>query len=60
VGSSRASNMVMLGAASPFINIEFSKIEDGIRTVFARKGEDVVEMNLDALRRGRRFSEENR
>lgn len=60
VGSSRASNMVMLGAASPFIDIEFSKIEDGIRTIFERKGESVVNMNLDALRRGRAFSEENR
>jgi len=60
VGSTRASNMVMLGAASPFIDIEFSKIEDGIRTIFGRKGEDVVNMNLEALRRGRQFAEENR
>jgi indolepyruvate ferredoxin oxidoreductase, beta subunit len=59
VGSTRASNMVMLGAASPFIDIEFSKIEDGIRTIFGRKGDDVVNMNLEALRRGRQFAEEN-
>lgn len=60
VGSTRASNMVMLGAASPFIDIEFSKIEEGICRIFARKGEDVVNMNLEALRRGRQFAEENR
>ncbi|MDP3916038.1 MAG: indolepyruvate oxidoreductase subunit beta [Bacteroidota bacterium] len=60
VGSLRASNMVMLGAASPFIDIEFSKIENGIRTIFERKGEAVVNMNLEALRRGRIFAEENR
>lgn len=60
VGSTRASNMVMLGAASPFIDIEFSKIEDGIRTIFERKGEAVVNLNLEALRRGRKFAEENR
>jgi indolepyruvate ferredoxin oxidoreductase beta subunit len=60
VGSTRASNMVMLGAASPFIDIEFSKIENGIRTIFGRKGEEVVNMNLEALRRGRQFAEENR
>ena len=59
-GSIRASNMVMLGAASPFIDIEFSKIENGVRTIFARKGEDVVNLNLEALRRGRKFAEENR
>ena len=60
VGNSRASNMVMLGAASPFIDIEFSKIEEGIRTIFTRKGEEVVKLNLEALRRGRAFAEENR
>ncbi|MDP2339020.1 MAG: indolepyruvate oxidoreductase subunit beta [Bacteroidota bacterium] len=59
-GNSRASNMVMLGAASPFIDIEYSKIEDGIRTIFARKGEDVVNLNLEALRRGREFAQANR
>lgn len=60
VGSARASNMVMLGAASPFIDIEFTKIEQGIRTIFERKGENVVNLNLEALRRGRKFAEENR
>jgi len=59
-GNTRASNMVMLGAASPFIDIEFSKIEDGIRTIFERKGEAIVTLNLEALRRGRQFAEENR
>lgn len=59
-GNSRASNMVMLGAASPFIDIEYSKIEDGIRTIFARKGEDVVNLNLEALRHGREFAQANR
>ena len=60
LGSSRASNMVMLGAASPFIDIEFSQIENGIRTIFERKGDSVVKLNLEALRQGRRFAEENR
>jgi len=60
VGSTKASNMVMLGAASPFIDIEFSKIEDGIRTIFGRKGDEVVNMNLEALRRGRQFALENK
>jgi indolepyruvate ferredoxin oxidoreductase, beta subunit len=59
-GSPRSSNMVMLGAASPFIDIEFSKIETGIRTIFQRKGDDVVALNLDALRRGRQFAQESR
>jgi indolepyruvate ferredoxin oxidoreductase beta subunit len=59
-GSSRSSNIVMLGAASPFIDIPFEELEDGIRQLFARKGDDVVEVNLKALRAGREFSENNK
>lgn len=60
IGNTRASNMVMLGAASPFIDISFEKIEYGIRSIFSRKGDAVVTLNLEALRRGRKFAEENR
>jgi len=60
VGNSRASNMVMLGAASPFIDIPFELIEDGIRKIFTRKGEGIVNLNLEALRAGRKFAEANR
>ncbi len=52
----RASNFVMLGAASPFIEIPFEYLENGIRAIFARKGEEVVEMNLKGLRAGREFA----
>ncbi|OAV64372.1 indolepyruvate oxidoreductase subunit beta [Bacteroidales bacterium Barb6] len=51
-GSLRAANIVLLGAAAPFINIELSKIEEGIRRIFGRKGEEVVETNLKALKAG--------
>ena len=52
VATARAANIVMLGAAAPFIGIEYNKIEDGIRRIFGRKGEEVVEMNLKALKAG--------
>jgi len=51
-GSVRAANIVMLGAASPFIGIDYDKIADGIRSIFARKGEEIIEMNLKALKAG--------
>lgn len=51
-GSARAANIVMLGAAAPFIGIDFEKIEDGIRSIFGRKGEEIVAMNLKALKAG--------
>ena len=52
VATVRASNMVLLGAAAPFIGIPPEKIEDGIRTVFLPKGEKIVESNLAAFRAG--------
>lgn len=51
-GSVRAANIVMLGAATPFLGIEYARIEEGIRRIFGRKGEDVVAMNLNALKAG--------
>ncbi len=59
-GSKRSSNIVMLGAATPFFNISFESFEEGIRKIFARKGEDIINMNLNALRAGRDFAEKNR
>lgn len=59
-GSKRSSNIVMLGAATPFFDISFESFEEGIRQIFARKGEDVINVNLQALRAGRDFAEKNR
>lgn len=53
VASARSSNMVLLGAASPFIDLEAEKIEEGIRIIFGAKGEKMVEMNIAAFRAGR-------
>ena len=52
MGSARAANMVMLGAATPFIGIEYEKIQTGIRRIFNKKGESIIEMNLNALAAG--------
>ena len=51
--------MVMLGAASPFINIPEEIILKAIDTVFASKGPDVVESNRQAFRAGKHFAETN-
>jgi indolepyruvate ferredoxin oxidoreductase, beta subunit len=59
-GSSRSSNIVMLGAASPFIDIPYERLEDGIRQLFGKKGEELVNINLKALKAGRDFTEKNR
>ena len=53
VATARSSNLVLLGAASPFIDIAPEKIEDAIRRVFGSKGEKIVEANIAAFRAGR-------
>jgi indolepyruvate ferredoxin oxidoreductase beta subunit len=56
-GSARSGNMVILGAASPYIDMPFRSIEEAIRKLFGRKGEEVVDFNLKAFRAGRNYSE---
>ena len=56
VKSPRSSNMVMLGAASPFLDIPYESLENGIRKIFGRKGERIVNVNIDALKEGREFA----
>ena len=56
LGSARSANMVILGAASPYIQLDFATIENAVAEVFARKGEAVVETNLACLRAGRAFA----
>lgn len=59
LGSSRSANMVMLGAASPFIDLVYDQLQEGIRFIFGRKGEKIVDLNLNALEAGRKFAEEH-
>ena len=59
-GSVRAANIVMLGAATPFLGLEYEKIEEGVRSIFARKGEEIVAMNLKALKAGYEIAQHNR
>lgn len=59
IKSPRSSNMVMLGASSPFLDIPYESFENGIRKIFRRKGDKIVSLNIDALNAGREFAEES-
>ena len=59
VASPRAANIVLLGAAAPFLGIDAEKLEEGIASVFARKGADVIEMNVKAFRAGLEYAKSN-
>ena len=53
LGSPRGANMVLLGAMSAVLHIlEPEKLREGIRRVFGRKGEAVVESNIKAFDEG--------
>ncbi|MBU1219272.1 indolepyruvate oxidoreductase subunit beta [Myxococcota bacterium] len=56
IGSPRSSNIVMLGAASAYLDLPFEKLEEGIQKIFGKKGEKIVESNLKALHAGRDFA----
>lgn len=51
--SPRSSNMVLLGAASAFIEMDEMVLENAIRECFSAKGEKIVEKNVTAFREGR-------
>jgi indolepyruvate ferredoxin oxidoreductase beta subunit len=57
-GNIKSSNMVMLGAASPFIELPVGSLENGIREIFSRKGDDIVALNLRAFHAGRAYTEQ--
>lgn len=59
-GNIRAMNMVMLGATSPFLGLAVEKLEDGIKAIFGRKGQAIVDLNLKAFNIGRKFAEDNK
>lgn len=52
-GSARATNMVMVGAASHLLPVAFTTLEHFVQTMFASKGAKIVETNLKALQAGR-------
>jgi len=56
LGSSRSANMVILGAASPWLGIDYTALENAVRTIFGSKGKAIVDLNLQALEAGRSFA----
>jgi indolepyruvate ferredoxin oxidoreductase, beta subunit len=59
LGAARSANMVILGAASPYLGIDIVRLEEAVKMLFAKKGEEVVKVNLDAFRAGRKLASEH-
>jgi len=51
-GNFKSYNVVMLGAASPYIGLAKEKLEWGIKELFNGKGQDIVDSNIRAFRIG--------
>ncbi len=58
-GTTKAANIVILGAASPFLDMAYEKLEDAIRFIFRKKGDEIIAVNLKALKAGREFADQN-
>lgn len=56
LGMARSANMVILGASSPWLGIEYEEIENAVKDIFASKGADIIGQNLKALAAGRQFA----
>ena len=56
IGNPKSANIVLLGAASPFIIIEEGKIEEAIKFIFQKKGINIINKNIDAFRKGREIT----
>lgn len=60
LGTARSMNIVMLGAASEFMEISTDDLLEGIRNVFAKKGDAVIDANINAFNAGKEFSQKNK
>ncbi|MDK2910852.1 MAG: indolepyruvate ferredoxin oxidoreductase, beta subunit [Bacteroidales bacterium] len=60
IGSARSANMVILGASTICLDLPFEELEQAIRIVFGKKGDEIVHTNLSALKAGREFALQHR
>ena len=58
MGSPRSANMIILGAASPYLGIEIQVLENAIKKLFKSKGDKIIDLNLEAFAKGRKIAKE--
>lgn len=58
LGNSRATNIVLLGAASSVIPLSEAHLIEAIKTLFERKGEKIVTKNIEAFYKGKEIAAE--
>jgi indolepyruvate ferredoxin oxidoreductase beta subunit len=56
VGNMKASNMVVLGASAAKLPLKKESFHAGISSIFSRKGEEIINLNLRAFEAGFKFA----
>jgi len=56
LGNSKATNIVLLGAASSQLPLSDESVQQAITTLFTRKGERIVAKNLEAFKKGKEIA----
>lgn len=56
LGNSRATNIVLLGAAASLLPLSSEQLEEAIKNLFDRKGERIVDKNLEAFAKGKEIA----
>lgn len=57
IGNSKAANMVLLGAASSMIQLSEESILEAITSLFKRKSERIIKLNIEAFNKGKELVE---
>ncbi|NOX84504.1 MAG: indolepyruvate oxidoreductase subunit beta [Chlorobi bacterium] len=58
-GSVKVANIIVLGAASPFLGLQYANLEKALEKMFSRKGKEMVMLNLKALKAGKDYAEKH-
>ncbi|WP_071459517.1 2-oxoacid:acceptor oxidoreductase subunit alpha [Bacillus massilinigeriensis] len=58
LGTSLMKNMVAIGATSAVLDLDISVFEEVVNEIFGRKGQQVVEKNMEAIKSGYEYMKE--
>jgi len=58
LGNSRATNIVLIGAASSMLPLSEESLLNAIKSLFERKGERIVKKNIEAFFKGKEIANE--
>lgn len=56
IGNSKATNIVLLGAASSLLPLSDESLQNAIKKLFERKGERIINKNLEAYEKGKEIA----